>query len=71
MSEQELRRWAIELTISKLARNWFSMFVLSEILIQYIRDGKIPPFDDDGNLDLNKWLENHQGARDSSDGEPA
>ncbi|OUJ04957.1 hypothetical protein [Gluconobacter sp. DsW_058] len=71
MSDKELRRWAIELVISKLPRSWLSMFIISEILVEYIRDGKLPPLNDENNLDLSKWLENTQQAPDTSNEEPA
>lgn len=62
MSDEELRRWAIELTISKMPRKWLDMFVISEILVEYVRDAKLPPFNDDDDLDLGKWLENRAAA---------
>lgn len=71
MSDEELRRWVIELVISKWPQNWLSMFIISEILIVYVRDGKLPPFNDENNLDLRKWLENLQRNPNASDEEPA
>ncbi|MBS1035014.1 hypothetical protein [Gluconobacter cerinus] len=66
MSDKELRRWAIELVISKLPRAWLPTFMISEILVEYIRDGKLLPFNDENNLDLVEWLNNIKQAPDSS-----
>jgi len=55
---EQIRMWALEQALKQRRPTWLATFVMAAIFECWARDGSIPPFTEEDQLDMDKWLQN-------------